>query len=82
VLLDVKVILTDDNDDSITTDQGCVLTDNTLYCSAVKAAEDSEKIEVLLDYYLLSRANECACECTKLKELFSNFSDKIEDCEC
>jgi hypothetical protein len=81
-LISVTIKLNDTTGGTITIEQGCILADSTLYCKSVELANTNQDINLLIDYFLFSKANECPCECTKLKEMFDKFTEQINDCEC
>lgn len=82
ILLEVIIKLTTIATNTTVIEKGCIMTDNTLYCKAVELSTNNENINLLIDYFLFSKANECPCECDKLKELFDNFLEQINDCKC
>ena len=81
-MLDVKIKLTTVATESITIEQGCLFTDCETLCNVVELANTDQSYKILLDYYLLTQANNCPCECTKLKEIATELLLKVNDCQC
>lgn len=75
-------ILTITNDDeSIIKEYSCLFVDNTTMCEIVDCVTETNNLELQLDYYLLTRAQDCDCDCTDLCTIYKRMRNEQTRCQ-
>lgn len=60
----------------------CENVENSILCKVISYANTNSDYNIILDYYLLKSANDCACKCEDLQLLESNLNKKLRNCQC
>jgi len=64
----------------ISTDYACLFVDNNLKCEVAECVKNSSNIELQLDYYILSRASGCECQCADLCVIYNRIKNELTCC--
>lgn len=69
------------SDDSIIKEYNCLFVDNDTKCDIVDCVTESNNLELQLDYYLLSRAQNCDCDCSDLCIIYNRLKNEQTRCK-
>lgn len=76
------IIVTLTSESEIQTSEGCLFVENTIACDVNDYRLDTthtiyERINVGLDYYMLTKSQSCTCGCNNLIEIYNNLIIKM-----
>lgn len=60
----------------------CLFVDKETKCKVAECVKDTQKIELQLDYYILSRASTCSCKCDDMETIYNRLINGLNNCSC
>jgi len=69
------------SDTTVTTEYACLFVDNDTKCRVAECVKDNQNIELQLDYYILSRAGNCNCQCDNLCTIYNRLKNELNSCQ-
>lgn len=63
------------------TDFGCVFSDIDLKCKIAECVKDKQMLSLQLDYYILSKAQNCDCQCDDLCRIYKRLANELSHCQ-
>jgi len=69
------------SDATVSTEYACLFVDNEIKCKVADCVKDNQNIKLQLDYYILSRASACKCECDNLCTIYNRLKNELNSCQ-
>lgn len=66
--------------DVITKDFACLFVDKLTKCKVAECVKSTRNVELQLDYYILSRASGCECQCDDLCIIYNRLNNELTCC--
>lgn len=81
------VVIALTSDAEIQTDEGCLFVEDTIACDVNTYRLDTthtlqQRIDAGLDYYMLTKSQDCTCGCDDLTEIYNNLVIKLDSNPC
>lgn len=74
------VLTTNFNDSTSPKEYNCIFVDNDTKCEIAECVENKGNLELQLDYYILSRAQNCNCNCEYLCNIYKRITNELTCC--
>lgn len=74
------LVITND-DETIIKEYSCLFVDKTTSCTIVDCVTETNNLELQLDYYLLTRAQDCDCDCSDLCTIYNRILNEQKRCQ-
>lgn len=70
-------------DSTVDKEYGCLFIDNETKCDVAECIKNGAKTELMLDYYILSRAGtgDCGCDCQTLCNIYQRVVNGLTSCQ-
>ena len=65
---------------TLSKDYACLFVDNDTKCQVAECVKDKSNVELQLDYYILSRASGCECQCADLCTIYNRLKNELVCC--
>lgn len=71
------------SDSTVDKEYGCLFIDNETKCDVAECVKNGAEIELMLDYYILSRAGtgDCGCDCQTLCNIYQRVTNGLTGCQ-
>lgn len=81
------VVITLTSTDSIQTDEGCLFVEDTIACDVndyrlLSTVDLIKRLNVGIDYYMLTKSQLCTCGCDNLVEIYNNLITTVANNTC
>ncbi len=81
------IVITLTSPSEILTDEGCILVSTTLPCDVntyrlLSDVDLNKRLNVGLDYYMLTKSQDCPCGCNSLIEIYNNLITTLANNTC
>ena len=70
-------------DSTVDKEYSCLFIDNETKCDVAECVKNGAKTELMLDYYILSRAGtgDCSCDCEILCNIYKRVTNELAGCQ-
>lgn len=81
------VIITLTSGTQIETDEGCIFVEDTIACDVneyrlLSTVDLNKRLNVGIDYYMLTKSQSCTCGCDNLVEIYNNLITTVANNTC
>lgn len=81
------VVITLTSTGSIQTDEGCIFIESTIACDVndyrlLSTVDLNKRLNVGIDYYMLTKSQSCTCGCDNLVEIYNNLITTLANNTC
>lgn len=76
------ILSVSNDDETVDVEYGCLFVDNETKCLVANAVKDCNNISLQLDYYLLTKAQDCDCDCDDLCTIYRRMTNELDCSSC
>lgn len=75
------ILTTTMDDDETFVEYGCVFVDNDTKCQVATCVKDKQMLELQLDHWIITQAQDCDCNCETLCTIYKRLLNELSSCQ-